>query len=302
MLKYSHMENVLFTRQRHEADRAGLHYDYRLVVGDKAHSWATKKELPGKGKSIMLWQQPVHTAHYALSERVEIPKGQYGAGVTTLDWVKKGKAELGSDKIVIHTKEGRFLLKKMPDYQDGSGWLFKQLPKEENMEKKAGNKYLTKISSDMAIAAKSKSEEDKAIHDYGVREKEAKNPVLKKAIEHAREEERDHSKGFAKAEKDIEKKAMLIQKYQHDETGRTMWHQEGQPEPGKGWSKVKGHAKYVKNKYLGKVASMIKFTEPKVEPKNKETSDASGISANSGNYTTYPQPVYRWPSEAWTLT
>jgi len=217
-----------------------------LVVGDKAHSWATKKELPEEGKSIMFWEQPVHTAHYALSKRVEIPKGQYGAGVTTLDWVKKGKAELGSDKIVIHTKEGRFLLKKMPSYQDGTGWLFRNLGKEENMEKKAENKYLEKISSDLSIASKSKGEEDKAVKDYAERLKEAKNPVLKKAIEHAREEEKTHSKGFAEAEKNIEKKAFLVQKYQNDETGVTMWHQEGKPLPGAGWTKVKGHGKYVR--------------------------------------------------------
>jgi hypothetical protein len=141
------MESVLFTRQRHEADKAGLHYDYRLVVGDKAHSWATKKELPEVGKSIMLWEQPVHTADYALSKKVVIPKGQYGAGVTTLDWVKKGQAHFEDGKIVVHTKDGRFLLKKMPNYEDGTGWLFKQLPKEEkNIEKKAENKYLEKIA------------------------------------------------------------------------------------------------------------------------------------------------------------
>jgi hypothetical protein len=227
------MEKVLFTRQRHEAERAGLHWDYRLVIGDKAHSWATKKELPEPGKSIMLWQQPVHTAHYALSERVEIPKGQYGAGITTLDWVKKAKAELADDKIIIHTDDGRFLLKKMPTYEDGSGWLFKNLGKE-NMEKKAetgdclptswaeidndrniqdiahvfvggNNKYLQKIASDMAIAKKSHGEEEKAIHDYGLRDKAAKNPVLKKAIEHAREEEKTHAKLFSKAEKAIKK-------------------------------------------------------------------------------------------------
>ena len=62
------MENVLFTRQRHEADRAGLHYDYRIVVGDKALSWATKKELP---------------------------------------------------------EEGSYWLKHMPEYGNGTGWLFK---------------------------------------------------------------------------------------------------------------------------------------------------------------------------------
>ena len=44
----------------------------------------------------------------------------------------------------------------------------------------------------------------------------------------------------------LTKLSFLVQQYQHDETGRTMWHQEGKPLPGKGWSKVKGHAKYVR--------------------------------------------------------
>lgn len=118
--------DILFTRQRHEAKRAGLHWDYRMVVGDKAYSWATKKELPEPGKSILLHQQPVHTADYALSEKVIIPDGQYGAGVTTLDWVKKGKASFeGDDKLTLKLANGEtFLIKKTPAYGD-KAWLFR---------------------------------------------------------------------------------------------------------------------------------------------------------------------------------
>jgi SNF2 family DNA or RNA helicase len=128
------MEKVLFTRQRHEAERAGLHFDYRLVVGGVAKSWATKKDLPKPGESIILWQQPDHTIDYALSPKVVIPKGMYGAGVTTLDWVKKGEAKMSEDKIVIHTNDGRFLLKKVPGYGEGDGWLFKNLGMEKVAE------------------------------------------------------------------------------------------------------------------------------------------------------------------------
>lgn len=131
--------DILFTRQRHEADRAGLHYDYRIVIGDKAYSWATKKELPEVGKSIILHEQPIHTSDYALSEKVVIPKGQYGAGVTTLDWVKKGRLEKGKDYYVIHTTAGeKFLLKHIPGYGEKQ-WLFKQLDTKSN-------KYLDKIN------------------------------------------------------------------------------------------------------------------------------------------------------------
>jgi hypothetical protein len=109
----------------------GLHYDYRLVVGDKAYSWATKKEMPEPGKSILLFEQPVHTADYALSSRVEIPDGQYGAGVTTLDLAKKAVIGENStqDQLTIYTKDQKFLLKKLdPVKYGGEGvWLFKQL-------------------------------------------------------------------------------------------------------------------------------------------------------------------------------
>lgn len=133
-------QKILFTRQRHDADRAGLHWDYRIVIGDKAYSWATKKEMPEPGKSIILWEQPVHTADYALRKRIVIPKGQYGSGTTTLDYVKKGTIKSEPDKHVITidgTKE-RLLLKKLDYSQRGDAWLFKNLGvKEESLEKKS---------------------------------------------------------------------------------------------------------------------------------------------------------------------
>lgn len=118
-------EEILFTRQRHKADRAGLHFDYRLVVGDKAYSFATKKEMPPPGKSIILYKQPVHTADYALSKKVIIPKGQYGAGVTTLDFVRKAKAEIRDDGYLIRTKDGeRYLIKALPPSYGDKAYLF----------------------------------------------------------------------------------------------------------------------------------------------------------------------------------
>lgn len=134
-------QEILFTRQRHEAKKAGLHYDIRFVVGDKAYSFATKKELPESGKAILLYEQPIHTAHYALSERVEIPEGQYGAGVTTLDFVRKAKVGERSTptQMTIHSGKDRFLLKKLEDEKYGEqAWLFKNLGE--------GNKYLEKAA------------------------------------------------------------------------------------------------------------------------------------------------------------
>lgn len=125
---------ILFTRQRHEAKRAGLHWDYRLVLGDKAYSWATKKELPPPGGAIILFEQPVHDRGYALSKVVEIPEGSYGHGTTTLDWVRKAKVapETEEDKLVIHSGDERFLLKKLDPIKYGEkSWLFKNLSAEK---------------------------------------------------------------------------------------------------------------------------------------------------------------------------
>jgi superfamily II DNA or RNA helicase len=115
---------ILLVRQRHEAERAGLHFDYRIVIGDKAYSWATKKDLPKPGKSIILHEQPVHDTAYALSKKVVIPKGQYGAGVTTLDKVWKGIAHTKDGEYHLKLKGGeRFLIKHMPKYGEKQ-WLF----------------------------------------------------------------------------------------------------------------------------------------------------------------------------------
>lgn len=139
------IQNVLLTRQTHIADRAGKHYDYRIVIGDKALSWATKKELPENNKPIILWEQPVHTASYALSKKVIIPAGNYGAGTTTLDFVRKAKLETrGPDSYVLSVAGGeRYLLKKMPKYDEGA-WLFKSLTKSTTPPEK--NKYLEKAA------------------------------------------------------------------------------------------------------------------------------------------------------------
>lgn len=149
----THNQEVLLTRQRHEAERAGLHYDYRIVVGDKAYSWATKLEMPKLGESQLLFEQPVHTASYALSKKVIIPKGQYGAGVTTLDWVKRGKIRNEKESpdqftIVLRNKH-RLFFKKLPEKYGEKAWLFRHLPPKPESPITAehkDNKYLKKIA------------------------------------------------------------------------------------------------------------------------------------------------------------
>jgi hypothetical protein len=71
--------------QRHEAERAGVHADLRLVDRrGRAHSWALPKaELPKPGEKVMVMQQPTHTKEYAARKGAfEIPEG-YGKGKVT---------------------------------------------------------------------------------------------------------------------------------------------------------------------------------------------------------------------------
>ena len=50
---------------------------------------------------------------------------------------------------------------------------------------------------DRAIAKQSLREERKAVSDYEAREERAESPRLKTALSHAREEEKEHAKGFS---------------------------------------------------------------------------------------------------------
>ena len=136
-------QEILFTLQDHDAERAGLHSDVRLVLGDKAFSFATKKELPGPGESITLFEQPLHSASYALSKKVIIPSGQYGAGITTLRYAKRAVLEQKEGYYTVTLKSGeKYLLKKTPGYGEDA-WLFKNLTSKEELM--PTNKYLGKI-------------------------------------------------------------------------------------------------------------------------------------------------------------
>jgi SNF2 family DNA or RNA helicase len=253
-------QEVLFTCQKHDAEKAGTHYDYRIVVDGVAHSWATFKDLPKPGESIILHKQPDHTREYSLSSHT-IPTGQYGAGLQVLQYVKKGVIKNESsakDKFVIETNGEKYLFKHVPNY-GGKMWLFKNLTP---IEKKA---------SDLQIAEKSIGEEEKAIHDYTDRLKTIDNKYLRKATQHALGEERTHAQGFKDAIKDIEKSAMMIRQYQHGDTGMTAWVPENKKRPSNRWAPT-GKNKYVKakvkttnvkkNKYLTKVAAATTEKKP----------------------------------------
>lgn len=72
--------------QKHIADKAGKHFDVRLVdPAGHAHSFAVPKaKLPSiKDKMLLAIQQATHTKDYALNFEGSIPAGTYGAGTVT---------------------------------------------------------------------------------------------------------------------------------------------------------------------------------------------------------------------------
>jgi SNF2 family DNA or RNA helicase len=178
-------QDILLVRQRHEAERAGLHFDYRIVIGDKAYSWATRKELPQPGKSIILHEQPVHDKSYALSKKIIIPKGQYGAGVTTLDFARKGKVTIEDGKYVLDLNDGtRFLIKHTPNYGPKQ-WLFLNLT---GMKKKAEDygPYHDTINDflvyDAGISGQEiKAKDDKYVSSSSITVPSDKKTLVKKA-------------------------------------------------------------------------------------------------------------------------
>lgn len=213
---------ILVTRQLHEAKRAGTHYDIRLVLGDKAYSWATRKTWPKFGeKGIAIYEQPVHTREYSLTKRIVVPPGFYGAGITTLLEVRRGIArnkENFKGKFIVEIPETdeRFLfLKLRKQEKPGSvAWLLKSLPPKkieqtESIEKTAmTNKYLIKIASDLAKAEQYEKNEKEEVKRYSKEERDADCPEMKTALKKVIPQEESHARIFDKV-KEIEKKAKI---------------------------------------------------------------------------------------------
>lgn len=76
--------------QEHHADRAGHHYDFRLVdpKTGHAHSWALPKaRLPNPGEMVLAVPQPTHTAEYATTfgkRRPQTIEAGYGKGTVSM--------------------------------------------------------------------------------------------------------------------------------------------------------------------------------------------------------------------------
>jgi DNA primase len=72
----------MMVMQEHHADRAGKHWDLRLIDPDTsyAHSWAVpKSKFPAAGEKLLAVRTPTHTAHYSLNFGAKGPQ-QIGKG------------------------------------------------------------------------------------------------------------------------------------------------------------------------------------------------------------------------------
>jgi predicted nucleic acid-binding Zn finger protein len=101
-----------FVVQHHPAAKSGDHLDLRLVDNaGLAHSWATKKELPKPGGITRIFQQPTHSAHYALNFQGPILGGGYGATRpgTEVKQVVNEKADVlqSDDKLIRFNTYGK---------------------------------------------------------------------------------------------------------------------------------------------------------------------------------------------------
>jgi len=114
--------------QKHDAQKAGKHYDVRLVdpKSQKAHSFAVPRaRLPGsRDRMLLAIQQPTHTADYALNFEGKIPSGTYGAGSVSIALKEPvNVVKANADRIHFERNDGR---KYVLFRTQGNNWGFKQ--------------------------------------------------------------------------------------------------------------------------------------------------------------------------------
>ena len=108
--------------QLHNADKAGLHYDFRMSDGSAAFSWATKKGLPTLGQKVLWVRQPDHTIEYMSFSGV-IEDG-YGKGdVKIYDSGRLHLLNSSPAKISFNLYKGAGTQKYTLVYTGGDNWL-----------------------------------------------------------------------------------------------------------------------------------------------------------------------------------
>jgi len=134
--------------QEHDAERAGKHWDLRLVDPNKrkAHSWAVPKaKWPGKKNRLRLAiQQPTHTAQYALNFQGKIPSGTYGAGEVKI--VKNTGTNVKVEDGVVRfsvPRVGNMVLRKT----DGNKWLLMRAKKASDLSGQVKEKTILKTNT-----------------------------------------------------------------------------------------------------------------------------------------------------------
>jgi len=119
---------------RHQAERAGEHFDLRL--GDpstgRAHSWALRKGLPGPGERRLAVQQPTHTLAY-MDFKGPISEG-YGKG--NVELAQRDKTEVlrsGDNEVRFNVYRGKenqeFALRRM---KSAGNWFIQNVTPSRN--------------------------------------------------------------------------------------------------------------------------------------------------------------------------
>lgn len=130
-----------FVVQKHPAERAGDHYDVRLVdeASGHAHSWVTRKGIPKPGEKVKLFQQPTHTAEYGDYEGLLLKGyGKTRDGEVVSRVVDTSAEVVRSDKNLVrfNLREGdvsREML-MVRDRKSPKSWYFINLTKTKRIE------------------------------------------------------------------------------------------------------------------------------------------------------------------------
>jgi len=140
---------VPYVIHKHDADRAGSHYDLRIKIPKKrllASFALPKLKFPKDSTEKVLAIRTNDHGRYWMYYQGEIPKGEYGAGKISI--VQKGQAEIfgWNSKHITFSIEGpiatgRFSLIKFKGKRDNANtWI---LIKTKEQKKTVSENYIT---------------------------------------------------------------------------------------------------------------------------------------------------------------